>query len=235
MPKRIGIQFVSSAILFFIGVPQIPSKTPSSLDTNSTTIESELPKETAFTEEINRVIELEKSTTTTEKILQTTTECATSIQTTTTTPYTTTVHTTTTLPQTSTTVTSETKAVTTSITTTTTIATTIQSAVTTTTEVATTKPEILIPVTEPPIEPPTEMPTIPVIQQPIPEPKVLHFILNMDTNCVHINEHCSAAEKILPENYATVDIREDELGNYAYVYWACGKCSKRYSNELPKF
>lgn len=234
---RVGIQFVSSAILFFIGVSHIPSRTTQSLETSSTAVETEISKETTSIEEINRVIELEKSTTTTEKIIQTTTEYTANIQTTTTTPYTTTVHTTTTLPQTTTTVTSETKEIITSTTTTTTtaIATTIQSTVTTTTEVATTKPETSIPVTEPLTEPPTEAPTIPVVQQPIPEPKVLHFILNVDTNCVHINEHCSAAEKILPENYATVDIREDELSNYAYVYWACGKCSKQYSNELPKF
>ena len=110
------------------------------------------------------------------------------------------------------------------------------------TEEPTTEEIITEPVTEPPTEsptiPPTEAPTVPVTQAPVtqpPEPKVLHFILNTDTNCIHINAGCSAAEQILPENYSTVDIREDELGNYAYVYWACGKCSKRYSNELPKF
>lgn len=67
------------------------------------------------------------------------------------------------------------------------------------------------------------------------ESNTLHFILNLESNCIHINENCSAAKKILPENWSEIDIPESELGNYYNVYWACGKCSSRYKNELPKF
>ena len=63
----------------------------------------------------------------------------------------------------------------------------------------------------------------------------IHFILNTDTNCIHTKADCSAAQKILPENYSEIDISNSELANYANVYWACGKCSKEYSNILPKF
>lgn len=64
---------------------------------------------------------------------------------------------------------------------------------------------------------------------------ILHFVLNTESNCVHINKNCSAAKKILPENCLEIDIPESELGNYYNVYWACGKCSSRYKNDLPKF
>lgn len=65
--------------------------------------------------------------------------------------------------------------------------------------------------------------------------KTYHFVLNTDTNCVHSNSKCSAAEKILPENYAEIDISEDELASYKGVYWACGKCcNKTLRDVLPK-
>lgn len=67
------------------------------------------------------------------------------------------------------------------------------------------------------------------------EPTMLHFILNTDSNCVHINPNCNRAKEILPENYAEIDILEDELGNYAGQYWACGVCSKRYKDQLPNW
>ncbi|MDE5768636.1 MAG: hypothetical protein K2H82_04545, partial [Oscillospiraceae bacterium] len=95
------------------------------------------------------------------------------------------------------------------------------------------------PPTEPPTDPPTEPPTIPPTDPPViaeqPAAQPLHFILNTDTNCVHIKPDCRAAEKIIPENYAEIDIWVEDLPNYAYVYWACGICAKSYSDQLPKF
>lgn len=64
----------------------------------------------------------------------------------------------------------------------------------------------------------------------------VHFILNLDTSCIHINPDCSAAQKITPENYSTVDIAESDLENYNGTYWACGKCCpNNYRQLLPKF
>lgn len=77
----------------------------------------------------------------------------------------------------------------------------------------------------------------PNIQPPVeiqPESTVLHFVVNCESNCVHIDSHCSAAQKILPENYSEIDIPAEELGNYSETYWACGKYSKRYQDILPK-
>ncbi|MBD5143070.1 MAG: hypothetical protein HDT22_05585 [Ruminococcus sp.] len=93
------------------------------------------------------------------------------------------------------------------------------------------------PITESKTEPPTSPPTQPQTEPPVQanEPKTLQFILNLETNCVHINANCSAAQQISPENYAVIELWDNELGNYAYTYWACGKCSKTYSSELPKF
>ena len=108
-----------------------------------------------------------------------------------------------------------------------------------TTEEITTEPETEEPTTEEvTTEPETEEPTILVTQSPatqVPEPQMLHFIANEETKCAHINPNCSAAEQILPENCITIDIREDQLSQLASQYWACGKCSKRYADELPKF
>nr|MDE6427067.1 PASTA domain-containing protein [Ruminococcus sp.] len=87
------------------------------------------------------------------------------------------------------------------------------------------------PETAPPVEiapPEPVQPAEPVVSN-------IHFILNTDTNCIHTKADCSAAQKILPENYSEIDISNSELANYANVYWACGKCSKEYSNILPKF
>ena len=89
----------------------------------------------------------------------------------------------------------------------------------------------------------TEAATEPaLVQEPVAEetpveaqPQTIHFVLNAATGCVHANSSCSAAQKILPENYSTLDIPEDQLANYEGVYWACGKCAKRYSSQLPKF
>ncbi|MDE5755202.1 MAG: hypothetical protein K2H89_11800 [Oscillospiraceae bacterium] len=109
---------------------------------------------------------------------------------------------------------------------------------TTTTTIPETDPPTEAP-TIPPTDPPTEAPTIPPTDPPViaeqPDPQPVHFILNTDTNCVHINPGCRAAEKILPENYAEIDIWEEDLPNYAYVYWACGICTKSYTDQLPKF
>ena len=92
-------------------------------------------------------------------------------------------------------------------------------------------------VTQPVPEPPTEK--VPETQPPVietsPVQTALHFVLNLETGCIHINPDCSAALNILPENYSTVDIADSDLSNYSGIYWACGKCSKRYSDELPKF
>ncbi len=99
-----------------------------------------------------------------------------------------------------------------------------------TTQEVTKAPE---PVTEPPTEKPTE--TQPPVIETTPVNVTLHFVLNTDSNCVHINPDCSAAQQILPENYSEVDIAESDLGNYANVYWACGKCSRGYQGILPKF
>ncbi len=86
-------------------------------------------------------------------------------------------------------------------------------------------------------EPPTEK--IPETQPPAietsPVQTTLHFILNLETSCIHIKPDCSAALKILPENYSTVDIADSDLWNYNGIYWACGKCSKKYTDVLPKF
>lgn len=68
-----------------------------------------------------------------------------------------------------------------------------------------------------------------------PVVNIIHFVLNTESGCVHTDAGCSAAQKILPENYAEIDIPDNELSNYVNVYWACGKCSKSYSNSLPKF
>ncbi|WP_294364481.1 hypothetical protein [uncultured Ruminococcus sp.] len=80
--------------------------------------------------------------------------------------------------------------------------------------------------------------TEPVIIQTDPPAAVsatLHFILNTNTNCIHISASCSAAKRINPEIYAEIDISEEDLYLYAGQYWACGKCSGRYSSVLPKF
>lgn len=70
-----------------------------------------------------------------------------------------------------------------------------------------------------------------------PDEKVIVFILNTDTNCVHTHEECRAAKKILPENHSYVYLSEDKMNNgeYQKVYWACGICAKDYSDALPKF
>ncbi|MCM1507010.1 MAG: Ltp family lipoprotein [Ruminococcus flavefaciens] len=77
----------------------------------------------------------------------------------------------------------------------------------------------------------TSAPT-PVEVQPV---ATLHFIVNLESNCIHIDSGCSAAQKILQENRAEIDISASDLGSYYQTYWACGKCSKAYSNILPKF
>lgn len=97
------------------------------------------------------------------------------------------------------------------------------------------------PPTEPPTEPPTQPPTEPPTQpptQPPPPPVVenvsVHFILNTSTNCIH-TKNCTAAQKILPENYSEIDLYENDLPNYYGVYWACGICAKKYKNILPNW
>lgn len=133
--------------------------------------------------------------------------------------------------------TTTTKAITTTTTTTATITTT---ASTSTIEAATTTTEATTAaITEAPMEAATEPALVqePVAEEPPVEaqPQTIHFVLNAATGCVHADSSCSAAQKILPENYSTLDIPEDQLSSYAGVYWACGKCAKRYSSQLPKF
>lgn len=99
----------------------------------------------------------------------------------------------------------------------------------TTTEVTTTEKP-----TSPPTERPTPAPTNPPTQAPT-EARTVKFILNTESGCVHKDSNCTAAKKISAENYAEIEIREDELADYANTYWACGKCSKAYSSKLPKF
>ena len=125
------------------------------------------------------------------------------------------------------------KATTTTTTITTTASTSTTEATTATTEATTAG------ITEAQTEAATE-PAL--VQEPVAEetpaeaqPQTIHFVLNAATGCVHANSSCSAAQKILPENYSTLDIPEDQLANYEGVYWACGKCAKRYSSQLPKF
>lgn len=125
-------------------------------------------------------------------------------------------------------------------TTTTTITTTTTTAELTTTTIETTTE----PVTEAPTEAPTEPepepePETKPVHEPEPEPDseagTVHFIINTESQCVHTKETCRAAQKILAENYDTIDICEDEIADYAYQYWACGICAKEYSDLLPKF
>ncbi|MCM1508258.1 MAG: hypothetical protein NC177_14190 [Ruminococcus flavefaciens] len=94
--------------------------------------------------------------------------------------------------------------------------------------------EVTKPITEPPTTKAPE--TQPPIIETTPVQTTLHFILNLDTSCIHIDSGCSAAQKIAPENYSTVDIAENDLGNYNGIYWACGKCcSNDMRQKLPKF
>ncbi len=65
------------------------------------------------------------------------------------------------------------------------------------------------------------------------EEETLHFILNTETGCVHISDTCAAAREIDDENRQEIDILESDLPDYAGIYWACGRCSKRYQDELP--
>ena len=68
-----------------------------------------------------------------------------------------------------------------------------------------------------------------------PQPEILHFIVNTNSCCIHIDPHCTAAESIEPEHRQEIDIPENDLSSYAGKYWACGKCSRKYSSSLPKF
>lgn len=90
------------------------------------------------------------------------------------------------------------------------------------------------PITEPTTTKSPE--TQPPVIETTPVQTTVHFILNLDTSCIHIKPDCSAAQKILPENYSTIDIAENDLGNYNGTYWACGKCCPNsYRQLLPKF
>lgn len=91
-------------------------------------------------------------------------------------------------------------------------------------------------ITEHIAEPTTEkcIETQPPVIETAPVQTILHFVLNMETNCIHIDKGCSAALKIDPENYSEIDIAENDLGSYSGVYWACGKCSEEYKKILPK-
>lgn len=125
---------------------------------------------------------------------------------------------------------------------------TTKAATTTTTTTIETTTTTIETTTEPVTEAPTEAPTEPEpepepetkpVHEPEPEPDseagTVHFIINTESQCIHTKETCRAAQKILAENYDTIDICEDEIANYAYQYWACGICAKEYSDLLPKF
>lgn len=91
---------------------------------------------------------------------------------------------------------------------------------------------------QPPVEttPPELVPPSETVPPAEPVVNITHFILNMETSCIHTDASCSAAQKILPENYAEIDIPDNEISDYNNVYWACGKCcSNDLRNALPKF
>lgn len=111
-------------------------------------------------------------------------------------------------------------------TTTTTPTTTTTTATTTTSQTTTTTATTTVETTTTEIKTTTEY---------IPEVQTVHFILNTDTNCVHLKDTCNAAKQILPENYVEVDIPENEIIYYKNEYWACGICAKKYKDQLPKF
>ncbi|MCC8110240.1 MAG: zinc-ribbon domain-containing protein [Ruminococcus sp.] len=117
---------------------------------------------------------------------------------------------------------------TTTTTTTTTVTTTetTTEATTTTTELTTTETTTVVAIE-------TEMEE--TTTEAVTEEKILHFILNTKTGCVHIRDSYSAAEQIDDANRQEIDIPESELSSYAGTYWACGKCSKAYQDELPKW
>ena len=103
------------------------------------------------------------------------------------------------------------------------------------TEVVTTQeitvPERTVPKTT---APPQTEPATPA-PETVPEVQTLHFIVNTDSCCIHIDPHCTAAESIDPDHRQEIDIEETDLPTYAGKYWACGKCSRKYSSDLPKF
>ncbi len=90
---------------------------------------------------------------------------------------------------------------------------------------------------QPPAETETPVETAPPepVQPAEPVVNIIHFIINIESGCVHADAGCSAAQNISPENYSEIDIASDQLANYNGTYWACGKCSKQYSDVLPKF
>ncbi|MGN0687792.1 MAG: N-acetylmuramoyl-L-alanine amidase family protein [Oscillospiraceae bacterium] len=65
-----------------------------------------------------------------------------------------------------------------------------------------------------------------------------HFVLNKETQCLHANPNCFAAEKIDKKNYAEIDIGTNELSSYSEdEYWACGVrgCNNTNARKaLPK-
>ena len=110
-----------------------------------------------------------------------------------------------------------------------------------TTEVATTEIERTIPKIETStteteiITTETETLTTETEIETDPQPVILHFIVNTDSGCIHIDPHCTAAEAIGPDHRQEIDIAENDLPTYAGKFWACGKCSRKYSSDLPKF
>ncbi|MDE6833051.1 MAG: hypothetical protein K2J39_02200 [Ruminococcus sp.] len=62
------------------------------------------------------------------------------------------------------------------------------------------------------------------------------YILSTASQCIHANPECYAVSKILPENYSELFLSENELAEYANIYWACGRCCSAYERKtLPKF
>lgn len=177
------------------------------------------PTETTQTEKVSSDISYSDTMSTTEISKTTQTETLTQTTKATTSKTTTISETEATSTTTTTTTTTKTTSATTTTKSTSTTSTSTSTISNTTSTIITTT--VLVIDTQPPVE--------------IPASKEIFFVLNTETNCIHTNENCSAAQKILPENKEYIVISEDEIGNYYNVYWACGKCSKTYSDVLPKF
>lgn len=201
------VQCIIAFLLYVVGIGLTP---PSPTETTPTEkVSSDISySDTTSTTEVSKTTQTETLTQTTKA----TTSKTTTISETEATSTATTTSTTTTTTTKTTSATTTTKSTSTTSTSTSTISNTTSTIITTT---------VLVIDTQPPVE--------------IPASKEIFFVLNTETNCIHTNENCSAAQKILPENKEYIVISEDEIGNYYNVYWACGKCSKAYSDVLPKF
>lgn len=65
--------------------------------------------------------------------------------------------------------------------------------------------------------------------------KVIHFIANDKTKCLHLSDTCRAVKSTAQENLMDLNYSSDSLADLsAQGYWACGICCKKYSDKLPK-